>query len=214
MKAQVALLSTAYLAPVQYYSKLLYFDKITIEQHENYSKQSFRNRCVIASANGPLTLSIPVERTETIKTLIKDVRINYHTNWQKIHFKAIESAYRNSPYYQFYIDDIIPFYTKKHVFLFDFNNLLQQLILQNLDINVSLIFTDNYIFNPKDNIIDFRDSIHPKPRLNKPDDHFNPYPYPQVFDSKFKFIPDLSILDLLFNAGPDAKDILLKSVRP
>lgn len=212
MKTQQALLSTAYLAPVQYYSKFLCFDKIILEQHENYSKQSYRNRCVIASANGPLTLSIPVERTDTLKILIKEVKIDYQTNWQKIHFKAIESAYQNSPYYQFYIDGIIPFYNKKLKFLFDFNNALQEVILKNLELDIVIDFTEDFIFNPEDNFVDFRDSIHPKSRLNKPDKHYIPFSYSQVFDTKFNFFPNLSILDLLFNSGTDAKNILSKCI--
>lgn len=211
MKTQ-ALLSIAYLAPVQYYSKFCLFEKIIIEQFENYSKQTYRNRCIIASANGPLVLSIPVERTESLKIPIRDTRIEYRTNWQKIHFKAIESAYKNAPYYLYYIDDLIPFYTKNHKFLFDFNIAIQEVILKNIGLSTDIIFTEDYISQPWKNCDDFRESIHPKPRLQKKDSSFSSVQYPQVFDLKYNFIPNLSILDLLFNAGPDAKDILRESI--
>jgi hypothetical protein len=209
MDMKQALLSTAYLAPVQYYSKFFSFDKIIIEQYENYSKQSFRNRCVIASANGPLTLSIPIERTNTPKIPIKEAKLDYQTNWQKIHFKAIESAYQNAPYYPFYVDDFLLFYTKKFTFLFDFNFAIHQVLAKNLEINLPLEFTSDYIFRAEENTMDYRECIHPKPRLTVPDADFFPAQYPQVFDLKYDFFPNLSILDLLFNTGPDAKEILL-----
>lgn len=206
-----ALLSTAYLAPVRYYTKLACYKKTVIEVWENYRKQSFRNRCMIASANGPLALSIPVERTENIKCLVKDIKIDYRENWQKQHFKAIESAYRNAPFFLYYIDDIAVFFFKRTSFLFDFNFALQEVLLKNTDLKPDVVFTDKFISTPGENTEDYRNSIHPKERMIKPDIHYKIEKYPQVFDGRYGFIHDLSIIDLLFNTGPDAKGIILKS---
>ena len=109
-----ALLSTAYFAPIQYYCKLFSYANIYIEVYENYIKQTYRNRCNIMAANGPLSLTIPIKKTDEIKVLTKDVKIDYDSRWMPIHLRAIESAYRSSPFYMYYIDDIIPCFLKRH----------------------------------------------------------------------------------------------------
>jgi hypothetical protein len=205
------LLSTAYLAPVQYYAKLIQFGEETLEVHENYSKQSYRNRCNIYGPNGIQSLSIPVTKTTNCKTPVKEVEIDYSTRWQKIHFKAIESAYRNSPFYEYFIDDLAPFYQKPFQFLFDFNLELQQVIENILEINTTIAFTDIYIKSASDNKMDFRDKIHPKKCQEDP--FFIDVPYNQVFEKKFGFIPNLSIIDLLFNQGMETEEILRKSIQ-
>ncbi len=206
---QSALLSIAYLAPIQYFTKLLSYEKVMIEQWENYQKQSYRNRCVIATANGLLTLSIPIERSKNRKCLIRDVKIEYRTNWQKIHFKAIESAYQNAPFYLYYIDDIAPFYNRKTIYLFDLNIALQETLLKSMNIHTNIVLTEDYVFNPEIDTIDYRNSIHPKDRMIVPDKLFKTKKYPQVFDGKFGFTPNMSIIDLLFSTGPDAKEFLI-----
>ena len=206
------ILTTAYLAPIQYYTKLLHYKHVVVEHFENYSKQSYRNRCNIYSANGALALYIPVQRTDSAKCLVKDVQISYDTNWQKIHFKAIESAYNSSPFYLYYIDDLLPFFTKEYKFLFDFNAEIQSVILSGIKLKPEMVCTQDYIFEPAEHCDDLREAIHPKQRMNKEDVNFKPLEYPQVFKSKYGFIPNLSIIDLLFNTGPDAKDILAGSI--
>ncbi len=203
------ILSTAYLAPIQYFSKLLKYDTITIELYENYVKQSFRNRCNIYGANGLQTLSIPIKKNITAKTLIKDIKISYDKNWQKNHWKAIKSAYGSSPFFEFFIDDFAPFYNKKFTFLIDFNNEIQQVVLDLLEIEANITYTKS--FNENYDFKDFRETINPKKRLSKPDDEFTNVEYYQVFAEKHGFIPNMSIIDLLFNEGTNALEILNNS---
>lgn len=200
MKEKV-ILSTAYLAPIQYYCKLLNYSEVFIEFHENFIKQTYRNRCKIYSANGELSISIPVKKIDT-KTKIKDLLIDYDTNWTKIHWKSIEAAYRSSPFFEFYEDDLRPFYKKKYKYLIDFNIELQNVILEHLDLSVNVKFTEKYLHFP--DYDDLRNIITPKKNINT----YNTPEYTQVFKDKHGFIPNLSIIDLLFNEGPNAIEIL------
>jgi len=203
------LLSTAYLAPIQYYTKLIKYNEVVIEIYENYPKQTYRNRCNIYGANGLLSLSIPVKKIET-KTKTKDIAIDYATNWQKMHWKSIESAYRSSPYFEYYADEFLPFYEKKSEYLIDYNIELQQMILEIIGAKATNRMTDDYIFNSNLLFDDFRETINPKKKVL--DEDFSPVEYIQVFDNKVGFIPNLSIIDLLFNAGPETYEILKKSI--
>jgi len=198
------LLSSAYLAPIQYYTKLLFYDEVFIEMHENYPKQTYRNRCKIYGANGELSLSIPVKK-DAVKVKTKDIVIDYDTNWRKLHWKSIESAYRSSPFFEFYQDDLIPFYEKTYKYLVDFNMELQIMILEHLEMEVNIKNTKEFISNI-DQVDDFRESIVPKKSLS--DESFHMYEYTQVFQEKHGFIPNLSIIDLLFNEGPNALELL------
>jgi hypothetical protein len=201
------LLSTAYLAPVEYYIILENVEHITIEKQEHYIKQTYRNRCVIASANGLQTLSIPIEKPETLKCLTKDIKIADHGNWRHLHWNAIVSAYNSTPFFEYYEDDFRPFYEKKPNFLFDFNEELRELICLLLDISPKISYSSEYITQIKSPELDLRESIHPK----KESIIKNFPPYYQIFESKFGFQPNLSIIDLLFNMGPEAQ-ICLHSV--
>ena len=199
------LLSTAYFGPIQYYSKFEFAEEIVIEKYEHYPKQTYRNRCVICSANGPQTLTIPVSKGNDLKIYTKDVRIDYAMNWQNNHIRAIESAYRCSPYYLYYIDDLLPQLNKKHEFLYDFNVELTMLICKIAGIPVQLNETQKYLKIIPSEFEDFRDTIHPKPRMHKPDQTFTPPVYRQVFEPVYGFVPNMSILDLLFNEGPETR---------
>ncbi len=174
-----ALLSTAYLGPVQYYCKIIQYNQIFIERFEHYSKQSFRNRCIILSANGPLCLSIPVKKSHNTKMFTKDIQLDNDKRWKAVHIRAIEAAYRSSPFFLYYSDELINVYKKKIDFLIDFNNELQQIILELLNIKVRINFTSDFkaIPYPFD---DFADAIHPKTRMQKPDNNFVPKSYYQV----------------------------------
>jgi hypothetical protein len=205
---ETAYLSTAYLGPVQYYCKLLQYPSILIEQEENFIKQTYRNRCVIAAANRLLTLSVPVEKPETLKCQTKDIRISDHGNWRHLHWNALISAYGTSPFFMYYQDDFAPFFEKKYRFLFDFNEELRKLICSLLDMQPSVSFTTQYEVNPSH---DFREKISPKSSFNDPE--FVPIPYYQVFKEKFGFLPNLSIVDLLFNMGPEGLIVLQQSIR-
>jgi hypothetical protein len=208
-----AILSTSYLGSLQYYSRFLLYPRITIEQWENYQKQSYRNRCYIYGANGKQCLVIPVSKGSEVKSLIRDVTIDYSRPWQKIHWKSIESAYRLSPCFEFYEDDLRIFYENGYdrKFLLDWNNDLMDMILNHLKIPVTVSFTSLYEKKPS-GYNDYRDSIHPKKRLSSPDPFFKCIPYTQVFGNKHGFIPNLSIIDLLFNEGGHARDVLREGI--
>lgn len=199
------ILSSAYLAPIQYYSKLLAYKNVYLEVYENFTKQTYRNRCKIYGANGELSISIPVKKKYT-KTLMKDLLIDYDTNWQKLHWKSIESAYRSSPYFEFYEDELRPFYESKSKYLVDFNTEIQNVVLEQLDAEVEIIKTNVFNSTTKLDMIDCRNRIIPKKSIE--DHRFTLEEYTQVFQEKHGFLPNLSIIDLLFNEGPNAIEIL------
>ena len=202
------LLSSAYLAPVQYYTKLLHShgDAVYVEAFENYAKQTYRNRCIIADANGPLALTIPTEKTGEGKCLMRDIRISNHGNWRHQHWNALEAAYRHTPFFQYYEDDFRPFYEKEIPFLYDFNMQLTHLVCDLIGIGASLVPTEQFAQNP-DGMADFRTSISPKAPWQE-DREFSPAAYYQVFQEKHGFLPNLSIVDLLFNMGPESIIVL------
>lgn len=205
-------LSSAYLAPIQYYAKFLLADRIYIERQENYIKQTYRNRCSIVSANGPIALSIPVVHSSKEKTLMKDIRIAEHGNWQHMHWNAIVSAYNSTPFFEYYQDDFAPFYRKQYSFLFDFNEELRMLILGLLRINLpEIVYTESYQTEFQSAELDLRETIHPKKDWMQIDARFKSMPYYQVFDQKFGFVDNMSIIDLLFNMGNESQLILAKS---
>jgi hypothetical protein len=204
----VAYLSTAYLAPVQYYSKLVSFDEIRIEIAENYPKQTFRNRCHIATANGIQALTVPVEKPARPKCPTRDIRISGHGNWRHIHWNAFVSAYNISPFFEYYADDFRPFYEKKYNYLVEYNEALQSMVCGLLDIQPVITHTVKY---EPDTESDFRSAI--DPRHPQPDATFTPRPYYQVFRDKHGFEPNMSIVDLLFNMGPESILFLLPAER-
>ena len=199
-------LNTSYLGPIQHYAKLMQFNHCIVEVYDHYGKQSYRNRCNIYGANGLLPLSVPIKKDRP-KVYTKDILIDYDTNWRKMHWKGIESAYQSSPFFEFYRDDFLPFYEKKYLFLIDFNMDLEAMILDFLEIDCQVEFSDHFI-QPGKSTFDYRDVFHPKKKRRGEDAHFKPVEYPQVFDEKHGFIPNLSIIDLLFNEGPNASLIL------
>ncbi len=198
------LLSTAYFPPISYFSKIANSNNLFVETHDNYVKQTYRNRCNILSANGKLSISIPVTKNNSLKTPTKDIIIDYDTNWQKNHYRSIMSAYKSSPFYEFYIDDFLFVFENKTKYLLDLNNNILSILLGNLDIESKINFTEEYIkIDPT--FIDFRNNIIPK----KETPEFTQREYWQVFIDKFPFQKDLSILDLLFNKGPEANLFLV-----
>ena len=202
------LLPSAYLAPIQYYSKLLQCGSniAYIEGNDNYAKQTYRNRCIIADANGPLALTIPTEKGTEGKCLMRDIRISDHGNWRHQHWNALEAAYRHTPFFQYYEDDFRPFYEKKIEFLYDFNLQLTELTCSLIGLDAVLKSTKEYQHNT-DGMADFRNLITPKVPFGE-DKDFHPAEYYQVFKTKHGFIPNLSIADLLFNMGPESILIL------
>ena len=279
-----ALLSTTYFGPVQWYQKLNRH-RCIIEQHDNFVKQTYRNRCVIASANGPQTLTVPIERYDGMKCAMRDIRISDHGNWRHLHWQALVSAYGETPFFEYYADDIRPFFEEhRWKYLLDFNLDITQTLCSLLDVRPDLTLSDHYIdadeticdsgslsgaaaglseafesfggavkglggaadsfegavkglngaaeglggakgldgaaesFGGAVNglngaaeslgslsacslFVDYRDAIRPKHPL--PDAEFEARPYYQVRAQRHGFLPNLSVLDLLFNEGPE-----------
>ena len=278
-----ALLSTTYFGPVQWYQKLNRH-RCIIEQHDNFVKQTYRNRCVIASANGPQTLTVPIERYDGMKCAMRDIRISDHGNWRHLHWQALVSAYGETPFFEYYADDIRPFFEEhRWKYLLDFNLDITHTLCSLLDVRPDLTLSDHYIdadeticgggglngtaagfgeavkgldgaaesfgeavkglggavkglggangldgaaesfggavkglggANSLDGaaeslgsssacslFVDYRDAIRPKHPL--PDAEFEARPYYQVRAQRHGFLPNLSVLDLLFNEGPE-----------
>ena len=191
------LLSTTYFGPVQWYQKLHRAEYVQMEQWENFQKQTYRNRCLIATTQGIQALIVPTERGGSL--LIKDTRISDHGNWRHLHWNALQSAYGESPFFEYYQDDIRPFFEQRWDFLLDFNEAIRVKMCELIDIQPKVTLTSEYSPSSK---IDYREAIRPKHPLPDPD--FEPKPYYQVYQQKHGFLPNLSILDLLFNMGPES----------
>lgn len=215
--SETAILSSAYFGPVQWYQKLNRYSRCLVEQHDHFVKQTYRNRCLIATTQGVQALTVPVESpagTRIDKTEVKDVRISDHGAWRHLHWQALLSAYGESPFFEFYADDIRPFFERDWTFLLDFDMAITAKMCELLDVRPNVSLTREYVALPRDGheqqhddtdgrpFDDFREAIRPKHPLPDPD--FTPRPYYQVYAGKHGFIANLSILDLLFNMGNEA----------
>ena len=240
-----ALLSTTYFGPVQWYQKLYRYDRVHIEQHETFQKQTYRNRCLIATTQGVQALTVPIEHSpltidhsaalsnnvqcsmvnvQCSMVNVQSIRLSDHGEWRRQHWQAIQSAYGESPFFEYYEDDLRPFFTERRwELLIDFNDAICRKMCELIDIHPNIDYTTEYlkpltsptgclrsmseqgISNLKSqtsNLKDFRDVIRPKHPLPDPD--FCAKPYYQVFAQKHGFLPNLSILDLLLNMGPES----------
>ena len=205
------LLSTAYFAPVNYYARVLTHQPVYIEQFEHFNKQTYRNRCVISGPNSVLPLVVPVAKGRIKKILIKDLKIAYDEDWQRNHWRSLFSSYNSSPFFEFYRDEIYPLFTKKEKYLLDLNVKIHQLICALLEMSSEIILTNGFEKVPE-GTLNFREKISPKNK-NQQDKNFKPAPYTQVFSERFGFVQNLSILDLLFNEGPNSSSILQSSIQ-
>lgn len=201
MNPSQAVLTTAYLPPLEYYSILLGYNELLVEHFDTYAKQTYRNRCLILSANGLLPLVIPVVKPNGSKTLTKDVLIDNSVKWQREHWRAIVSAYKRSAYFDYIADDLEPFYTKKWKYLSGYNMQIINTINGILGVSPTISYTEHFLMDYPGGVKDFRFSIRPKPSALSDSKEFKPTPYFQVFATRFGFTPNLSILDMLCNAG-------------
>jgi hypothetical protein len=196
------LISTAYLPPIEYFSLFSQADEVFIEREENYQKQSYRNRCYILSAHGPQILSVPVYLGSLHKTPVKDIRIDYSKRWQQVHLRAMTASYNSSPYFEFYFENIEKIILKNFSFLLDLNMELTESVLEMLKLKIKISYTAT--FQPVgETENDFRYKITPKE-----ESQYTVKKYFHVFDNNNKLVQGLSILDLIFNMGPESVNYL------
>jgi len=200
-----------YNGPINYFARLVRQKEIVLEQHDSYSKQSYRNRCLVMGPNGVIALSIPVIKRQGSKTLLKDIRIDYDSHWNRIHWKSLVAAYASSPFFEYLSDDLWPIYESRFVFLIDLNHRLLDFSLFQLGMDIPVRRTDSFV--PITSEQDPRHFIHPKKKQAEEDPGFQPESYHQVFSDRHGFQSNLSILDLLFNLGPEALNYLQGSLR-
>lgn len=194
---------SSYFAPVSHYAAMLREGSVVVEQFDHYVKQTLRNRQCIVGPNGVQTLSIPVQKPDTPKAYMRDIRISDHGNWRHLHWNALVASYGKSPFFEYYADDIRPFYESgKTPFLVDFNEEILRTMLRLLDMEeVDVRRTDSY-----------QGQAAGASSIDKPVE-VKTVPYYQVFQARHGFTADLSILDLLFNMGPESL-IVLHNMNP
>lgn len=203
------LLSTAYFPPAEYFSLIARSEDIVIEKHENYLKQTYRNRCMILGPNGPLQLTVPVLRGSFHKTPLKDLRIDNSRRWRELHLRGITSAYAAAPFYEYYYDIIERVITGKYEFLIDLNDNALRIMCDATALEVRISFTDEYIGEGTVEH-DYRYSITPKRALFVPG--YKTIPYTQVFSERYGFTGRMSIIDILLNNGPGTRALLQGSL--
>ena len=206
------ILPTAYWGDIRYYTHLLGTDSV-IDLHEHYVKQSCRNRCTLLTANGPTQLVVPVLQPSGIKTATRDIRIDYTKHWQHQHWQTIVSSYRNAAYFDHYADRLEALYAHRYERLVELNLAAQQTAYDILHLTPQATIAEAYV-EPRADDCDLRNALSTKPRLARTDPHFVPESYYQVFADRMEFVSNLSILDLILCEGPDAVEILRRSVRP
>jgi hypothetical protein len=207
-KSDIVILETHYLPCITYFRCLSKFEDIIFEVQENYVKQSHRNRCYILGANKVLPLSVPVHRG-TGKILTKDIKIDYSQKWVSNHWRAIKSAYGKAPFFEFYADQFHDILCRKRSFLIDLNWELLTYCLKALYISEKKFsFSISYEKDQENGIYDARNQLNPQPKQFEKG-FFPPYIYEQVFGKNF--VPNLSIIDLLFCTGPNAESYVINS---
>lgn len=209
----MALLPSSYLPPVSWCAAAWNSKRIFLEACENYQKGSLRNRCHIAGPNGVQRLSIPLLKGKHQQTPLREVRIAYDERWQRQHWRTIKTAYSNAPFFEHYAGDLAPFYERRYAFLFDYNlDLLTFILQKKLDWQGRVILTQAWLPTEKwGPVADLREAFSGKP--GERPEWFRPLRYPQVFEERGGFLPNLSVLDLLFCCGKMGGEVLRKSVQ-
>jgi len=195
------LLQPTYFSPIIQYVAISKSKTICFEVEDNFQKQTYRNRCYIYTANGKHLLNVPIQHNKGVKQRTRDVKIDYKDDWNKLHLKTLITAYSSSPFFEFYIDDLLPIFNKQHIFLLDLNILSHQIIMEALQLDLTTSKTNEFL--KETNLKDFR-----KLAIAKGEPRYNLERYIQVFEQKNGFISNLSILDLLFMEGPNALNYL------
>lgn len=207
---QKLLLHPPYFGPISQFVALAQAPAVVFENEDNYQKQTYRNRMYIYGANGKLILNIPIKHTgnKTQHQKYRDVRIENDFRWQDQHWKSLQAAYRTSPFFEFYEDDFAPLYEKRYNFLLDFNYDCLEMALESLQLDLEFDKTLSFKKEPE-NVIDARHLILAKGEENHSFDQYN-----QVFESKYGHIPNLSVVDLIFNEGPNSLSYLKQQKNP
>jgi len=199
------LIHPCYFGPIDLYVAIAQAERLVVEKKDNYQKQTYRTRQYIYGANGKLLLNVPIKHREN-KTdqhqKYKDIKIENAFKWQRLHWKSLEAAYRTSPFFEFYEDDFVGLFENQPTFLMDFNLKCMEVVFDFLGIDFQFEFTEEFQLHPKD-ISDQRQLVTSK---RKP--YSELLPYIQVFQAKYGYLSNLSILDLLFNQGPSSLDYL------
>ena len=209
MNTSYALFSTAYFPPISYVAAMLDKQVVVVELYETFPKQTYRNRAVVATANGLLSLTVPVVRINGNHTYTKDMAICYNENWAVKHWRAIESAYNSSPYFLYYKDEVEAILNKQYIGLVDLNMDILSFVFKKLKVAKDIMLSTDFVLaEDVATIEDYRNRFSPKNKeiLQLP-------PYDQVFEDRYGFQSDISILDLLFNLGPDSLGYLKEVVK-
>lgn len=199
------LLHPTYFPSISHFAALAQSENTIFEIEDNFQKQTNRNRTYIYSPNGLQLLNIPVKHSKESHQKTKDIQIETDSDWQKQHFKSLEAAYRSSPFFEFFEDDLRPIFEKKHLFLLDLNFQILEIVSKCLRMKLEYTTTKEYFHEVDTN--EFKDF---RALVNGKKDSSSFESYTQVFDDKYGFINNLSVLDLLFNEGKYALDYLKK----
>ena len=203
------LLSTAYFPPAEWFSLIAQSRRVIIEKHENYHRQTYRNRCIIMGANGPLPLIVPVQKGSFHKTAITDLRTDDSKRWRELHLRGITSAYAAAPFFEYYYDMIRDVITTHYSFLIDLNNAAITAVCEAIGIDAEIRYSDSFVPEGQWEK-DYRYCISPKkPCMIK---GYSDIQYVQVFGERFGFTPRLSIIDILLNNGPGTLALLQRSL--
>jgi hypothetical protein len=200
-----------YNGPINYYARLIREEQIILEQYDHYSKQTYRNRCRLMGPNGIMTLSVPVKKRRGGKTLMRDILVDYDTPWNTIHWRSMVGAYAASPFFNLMREEYFPFYHRRFRYLIDLNMGLTTLTLGLIGADIPATLTQEFCMPSGENAKS--PWYHSKKKVEETDPGFHPPEYHQVFSERFGFRSNLSILDLLFNEGPDTLTRLKQSLR-